>query len=54
MATYKQLNTHSFTMNLQGEKKDFSIPANGIWTYESDKIRKQIIKKALKRPILLS
>ena len=53
MATYKQLNTHNFTMNLEGETKELSIPLNGIWKYESSADRKKAIKQAVKRPILI-
>lgn len=53
MATYKQPNTQTFTLNLEGDKIDLSIPPNGIWTYESSAARKQAIKTAVKRPILL-
>lgn len=53
MAKYTQHNTQTFTLNLQGDKVELSIPSNGIWKYETEALRKQAIKSAKKRPILL-
>ena len=53
MATYKQSNTQTFTLNLEGDQVELSIPKDGIWTYESETARKQTIKNAIERPILL-
>ena len=53
MATYKQSNTQSFTLNLEGDQVELSISKDSIWTYESEAIRKQAIKNAIERPILL-